>query len=353
MSQIDNTKLRQIAFLAIILLLGGLLFSVLNIFVPAFLGALTLYVLMRKWMFRLVHVRKWTHGKSAALLMFTSFIIIMVPVWMVGNMMSSRINYAIEHSAELTTSITAFVKQMEHRMGIGLVSEDTLKSAGAFAAQRIPMILGATFNTISSIVMMYFLLYFMLVNGRKMERMCSSFLPMNELNSNKVGKEINQMVASNAIGIPLIALAQGVVGLLAYFVLGLKEPLFWFAITCVTSMLPVVGAAMAYVPISLIFFAQGSTWKGVVMLIYGFGVIGTVDNLFRMVLQKKLGDTHPIVTILGVIAGIGLFGFIGIIFGPLLISLFLLLVKLYKQEFLPDHPEHISEENIQQSIQGE
>jgi predicted PurR-regulated permease PerM len=99
-------------------------------------------------------------------------------------------------------------------------------------------------------------------------------------------------------------------------------------------MLPVVGAALAYVPLAIIFFANGSNWQGIFMLIYGFGVIGLVDNVFRFTLQKKIGNVHPLVTVFGVIIGIGLFGFIGLIFGPLLISLFLLLLKIYSSEFI-------------------
>lgn len=333
MTYFDGFKLRQLSFIIILLVLGTILFLNLNGFLPAFLGALTLYVLMRKWMFRMTYVRKWKPSAAAALLMVTSFIIIMFPVWMVVNMLSSRINFAIQHSAELFNSLTIFIKNIESRTGLQLISQDNLTKASTFLAQNIPVVLGATFNTLISIAMMYFILYFMLVNGRQMERVFSTFVPMNEQNTNKVGHEVQNMVASNAIGIPLIALAQGVVGLIGYFVLGLKEPLFWFAITTITAMLPVVGAAIAYVPISIIFFMQGPTWKGIVMLIYGFGVIGTVDNIFRMVLNKKLGDTHPLVTILGVIVGLNLFGFIGLIFGPLLISLFLLLIKIYSLEF--------------------
>lgn len=338
MRYFDSNKLRQLSFLIIVLVLGGVLFSTLKGFLPAFLGALTLYVLMRKWMFRMIYLRKWKPSTSAGLLMFTSFIIIMLPVWLIVNMLSSRINFAIEHSGELMNSLNAFVRQMERRTGFEVISEEHLRSVSTYFAENIPTVLGATFSTIGSIAMMYFMLYFMLVNGRRMERACAGFVPMSEQNLNKVGHEINVMVASNAIGIPLIALAQGAVGLIAYFVLGLKQPLFWFAITTITGMIPVVGAALAYVPISIIFFAEGATWKGVVMLIYGFGVIGTVDNLFRMILQKRLGDTHPLVTILGVIAGLNLFGFIGLIFGPLLISLFLLLIKIYSQEFVERIP---------------
>ena len=70
------------------------------------------------------------------------------------------------------------------------------------------------------------------------------------------------------------------------------------------------------------------------MAAWGFGVIGLVDNLFRFLLNKKLGDIHPLITIFGVIIGVQLFGFIGLIFGPLLISMFLLLLKIYSSEFI-------------------
>jgi predicted PurR-regulated permease PerM len=141
------------------------------------------------------------------------------------------------------------------------------------------------------------------------------------------------MVYSNAIGIPLIAILQGIVGLIGYLILGVNEPWFWFVITCITSMLPILGAAIAYVPVALLFFAGGHATKGVFMLLYGFGVIGTVDNLFRFVILKRIGDVHPLITGFGVIIGVGLFGFIGLIFGPILISLFLVLIKIYANEF--------------------
>jgi predicted PurR-regulated permease PerM len=148
-------------------------------------------------------------------------------------------------------------------------------------------------------------------------------------------KDLNKMVLSNAIGIPLIALAQGIVGLIGYLIIGVQEPVFWFVITCVAGMLPVVGAALAYVPLSLLLFASNEPVKGVIVLVFGLAIIGSVDNIFRFWLQKKLGDVHPLITVFGVIIGVNLFGFIGLIFGPILISLFLLLLKVYSKEFSP------------------
>ena len=114
----------------------------------------------------------------------------------------------------------------------------------------------------------------------------------------------------------------------------MKEPFFWFGVTCIAGMLPVVGAALAYVPLAIIFFANDQTWQGVAMTIFGFGIIGTVDNVLRFTLLKKMGNVHPLTTVFGVIIGLSLFGFIGLIFGPLLISLFMLLLKIYSSEFI-------------------
>jgi predicted PurR-regulated permease PerM len=330
---IDASRLRQVSFIIILVLLGYLIFTQLKNFLPAFLGALTFYVLMRKWMFRMVYVRKWKPGSAATVLMLTSFIVIMVPIWMVVNLMTPRISFALEHSSEVISKITPVIKTIEDKTGFVLSSEKSLGALSNFLATNIPTVLGATINTVSSIAMMYFMMYFMLVNGRKMERVISEIVPMNEENTNKVGTEVNNIVLSNAIGIPLIAFLQGIVGLIGYFLLGVEQPMFWFVVTCVTAMLPIVGAAMAYVPLAIIFFAQGETWRGILMLIYGFGIIGIVDNVFRITLSKKIGDIHPLVTVLGVLAGLKLFGFIGLIFGPLLISLFLLLLKIYTLEF--------------------
>ena len=99
-------------------------------------------------------------------------------------------------------------------------------------------------------------------------------------------------------------------------------------------MLPAIGAAFAFVPLALIFFANNQDWQGIAMLIYGFGVIGVVDNIFRFTWARKIANVHPLVTIFGVIMGIKLFGFVGLIFGPLLISVFILLLKIYSNEFM-------------------
>ncbi|TDH18330.1 AI-2E family transporter [Segetibacter sp. 3557_3] len=159
-------------------------------------------------------------------------------------------------------------------------------------------------------------------------------MPLKQHNVDLVAHEMRTLVISNALGVPLVALLQGLVALASYVLLGVPDVWFWFLFTCVASMLPFVGAALAYVPLSLVLFSQGENWKGIVLLVYGIAIIGSVDNIFRFVLQKKLGNIHPLITVFGVIIGINLFGFIGLVFGPIFISMFILLVKIYMNEFV-------------------
>ena len=331
---IDQNRIRQFFFIVILLLLGILLFLELYSFLPALLGAITLYILLHRFMFYLTEKKRWRRGWTTLLLMLASFIIILLPVGLLINMLSSKITYAVQHSSELVEALKKVAHKIELQYDITLVSDQNINKLGSTIAQMLPQILGATFNTLTTIFFMYFILYFMLMNGRKMENTLYEYIPLKDENVNEVGKEVNMMVLSNAIGIPVIAFAQGVLGLIGYLIIGVKEPFFWFGVTCIAGMLPVVGAALAYIPLAIIFFANDQIWQGIAMTIFGFGIIGTADNVLRFTLLKRIGNVHPLTTVFGVIIGLKLFGFIGLIFGPLLISLFMLLLKIYSSEFI-------------------
>ncbi|HEY4156378.1 MAG TPA: AI-2E family transporter [Puia sp.] len=336
MNTFNPEKVRQFFFLAVLVLMGALLFSKLQTFLPSLLGAVTLYVLLGKYMKRLL-TRKWKAWTAALLLMLLSFLIILLPVFFLINTVSSNLSYAISHVQELTSSLLVFLRNVESRIGFHFLNEETVRRLSEMAIQELPLILGATFNSVLTLFMMYFLLYFMLTGCEQMEAWLDDILPLRRDNQVKVQQEVSRMVISNAVGIPLIAILQGIVGLIAYLVLGVNQPFLWFALTCFTSMVPILGSALAYVPLSIVLFAGGETAKGVIILIYGLVVIGTTDNVFRFWLQRKIGNVHPLITVFGVLVGVPLFGFIGLIFGPLLLSLFILLMRIYHVEFIaPD-----------------
>lgn len=331
---IDNNILKQIFFIAVILFLGIVLAKELWFFFSAFLGSVTFYVLMRQRMFFLVERRGWKPMRAAIVLLVLSFFVILVPIGLLGNILYSKISYLVAHSNELISSLKVAASRLEDKIGYKFIDTNAMNRVSNYLAQLLPKILGVTFNSIMLVAAMYFLLYFMLVNGRRMETALYEYIPLKDSNVDRLGTELRNIISSSAIGIPLIALVQGIAGLVGYLIIGVNEPWLWFVATTIAAMLPVVGAAIIYVPLTIMLFVQGHTGKGIAMGLWGFVVIGLIDNVFRLVVNKRLGDIHPLITIFGVLIGVQLFGFIGLIFGPVLIALFILLLRIYSSEFI-------------------
>src|SRR6187549_1398585 len=187
---IHQNRIRQVFFLVIIVLLGLLLFSELYTFLPALLGAVTLYIVMRRWMFHLTIKKKWRKGWTAALLMLISMIVILLPIALLINMLSSKITFAIQHSDELVGSLKKIVSDIELKFNIKITKDENINKLGDFIRSSIPKLLGATFNTLGTIFFMYFILYFMLVNGKWMERTLYEYIPLKDENVVKIGKEV-------------------------------------------------------------------------------------------------------------------------------------------------------------------
>lgn len=151
------------------------------------------------------------------------------------------------------------------------------------------------------------------------------------------------MVRSNAIGIPLLAVIQGVISLGGYWLCDAPNPYLTALLTAFASIIPLVGTALIWVPVSVYFLIMGEWVNALILLGYGGIIISQCDNLIRFILQKKMANIHPLITIFGVVAGLPIFGFMGIIFGPLLVSLFLLFLDMFRKEYLLDGTEEEEE----------
>ena len=142
------------------------------------------------------------------------------------------------------------------------------------------------------------------------------------------------MVKANAVGIPLISLIQGITAWIGYLIFGLDDAIMWGFLTGVFAFFPIVGTMMIWVPLVIFLYSQGMNGPATGLLIYSIAVTGNVDYLARVTLMKKIGNVHPLITVFGVIVGLKLFGFMGFIFGPLVFSYTIILIKIYSHEFV-------------------
>jgi predicted PurR-regulated permease PerM len=330
---IPAKQIRQFFLLLLIAALGILIFWQLRVFVPAFLGAYTLYILLRRWMFALVYRFKWGKSLAAFSLIAFTIIAILIPLNGLVRMLSSEILPAIQKTPQLWQSVEVFVHNLEQKYGIEILTQENLRSLADWGSREAQILLQATFGGLMTVLILFFILYFMLTEGREMEKRLYDALPVQERNIGYLKSHLNSLVFSNALGIPLVALMQALVALIGYLITGVPDPFLWFIATAIAAVVPVVGAMLVYVPLAIMLLSYGQTVQGIGLFLFGFLIVGSVDNLFRFWLQKRMGDTHPLITIFGVILGINLFGFIGLIFGPILISLFLLMIQIYHREF--------------------
>lgn len=333
MQSIKPGLLRQAFVIFLIILLGWLIFKEMATYLSGVLGAITLFVLMRKWQGYLVKKRKWNPGVAAGLLMTASFLVILLPIAGLVLMLTSKISKAVENSGKVIDILKTELSSLEARFGMDLASSIDTSSITEWVSNNLQGLVGSTFNIFIAIGIMYFMLYYMLTNRRTFRESLLEYIPLSDKNLKLIGKDSVDLVKSNAIGIPLVALLQGAVALIGFLILGVEDPFFWFAIVTVGSMIPFVGTALGVIPVCIILYAAGDVWQSIVLALYGIIVVGSTDNLFRLVIQKRLADVHPLVTIIGVIVGVPLFGFIGLIFGPIVVSIFLLIVKIYKHEY--------------------
>ena len=331
---IPNSQIRQIFLILIIVLLGVVVFWQLRQFISVFLASYTLYILLRNWHISLVVKRKWKPALSASLLIAFSIAVIIVPLNILLRIVGDRIIPIIKGYPQILVSLEEKLREAELKYQIQILTPDNLKNATQWIGNELQSMASATFNGALAIILTFFVLFFLLTEYEKVDQGLSKVLPVNRNNTDFLQQQLNSLVVSNAIGIPLVALVQALTGLIMYLILGIPDAFLWFLATFIVSVLPVLGSMLVYIPLSILLFTQGLVKESIIMLAYGIFIIGSIDNLFRFLLQKWIGDTHPIVTLFGVFAGISLFGFIGLIFGPILISLLLLFFKVYHKEYI-------------------
>lgn len=329
---ISQHVIRQVFTLILIVALGILIFLELIPYMTGLLGAITLYIIFRDKMRALVQ-RGWRPPLAALFLMFISLVVILIPLALVSMMLMSKVKRGLERANSAIVIIKEQMVGIERSIGVDVFSSMDSEQTSQWMTESFQGLLGDSFNVIIAISIMYFLLYFMLVNRKQFIESLYSYLPLHPENISIIGKDIKSIIMSNAIGIPIIAILQGFVALLGFYMFGVPNPWFWFVITTIGSMIPFIGTALGVVPVVILLYSTGNNWEATAMLVYGAAIVGSTDNVFRVVVQKRLADIHPLITLIGVIIGIPLFGFLGLIFGPLLISLFLLLLKLYKKEY--------------------
>ncbi len=316
----------------LILLLGVLLFRQAQPFMNGILAAFTLYLLLRRFIC-------WLKLKINSLLAvwlvtIGTTLFILLPLSLFGWALFDQLSSVHIDARNVLLPAQHAIELIKRQTGFDMMSEKSLSFIVEQASAIGQRVMSGVSDFFVNFAVAILLLFFMLKDGERMECFVSSILPFRPENKREVMHKIVLIVRSNAIGIPMLAFFQGAISLGGYLLSDIPDPLLAAVLTAFASIIPIVGTALIWIPVSVYLLLIGEWERAMVLLVYGSVVISQCDNFIRFALQKRMADIHPLVTLFGVVAGLPIFGFMGIIFGPLMVSLFLLFLDMFRKEYL-------------------
>ena len=206
---------------------------------------------------------------------------------------------------------------VQHRISEGLLR------GSQFVATQALSVGQRTFDVVVSFFVMLYLLFFLLRDGDDLVRRIRVAVPLSAEHQRALGENFTLVIRATVKGTLVVALAQGVLGGLMFWLLGIRGALLWAVVMALLSLLPGVGTALVWVPVAVYFLVTGAVWSGLLLIGYGVLVIGLVDNVLRPVLVGKDSRMPDYVVLISTLGGLAVFGANGIVVGPIIAALFL------------------------------
>jgi predicted PurR-regulated permease PerM len=193
------------------------------------------------------------------------------------------------------------------------------------------LVLGTT-GFMISMLWIIIIMFFFFIDGSKMLEKVMLWTPLPNRYDKAIFTKFKDVSYSIIMSTFVTAIVQGTLGAIGFLIIGL--PAFFAGVfMAIFSLIPYVGTAIVWLPTAIFMFASGKIWQGVFMLIWGVLVIGLSDNVIKAYLIKDKAQVHPIFIIFSILGGISLFGFWGLVFGPLIISLTVTILHIYEMEY--------------------
>jgi len=216
--------------------------------------------------------------------------------------------------------------------------ETRLQEAGSALLGKTIAVLGAAGGGVVKIVIGIGTLYCTFLYGSRLRQDVVTMSPLGPRRTTTLLIAVHDIVMASFYGVIAVAAAQGLLCGLGAWIAGLPSPTLWGVAAAVVSVLPLFGSALVWLPAAAVLFVQGSIGRGVFMLIWGAGLVGTIDNLIRpMVVMTKL-PVHPLVVFVAMLGGVEAFGLMGILFGPVILAVTMALFQMLREEMGSGEP---------------
>jgi predicted PurR-regulated permease PerM len=340
MSFLDTDRQRA-AWL--ILALGLALLYALWPFSTGLIGAPVLYVVMapvHRWLTR------WLPPRAAAgVVVVLGILLVLGPgVSVVGLIANEAQDMA---TGVIRSPLLARISRI--RVGpyqVGAQLEQIGSQIVSFIGTSALGLIGTATRAGIQLTIAFFGLYYLLVAPQATWRAVRPFFPFSAASAEILRRRFGDVTVSTLVGTGVTAGVQGVAVGAAFWVLGLSNPLFWGVVTVIFAILPVVGSGLVWGPGAAALVMDGRYGAAIGLALWGIIVVGNVDNVIRPLVFRRWAQVHPFVTVIGAFMGLRYFGLLGLLIGPLAISYFFELIRMYRVEYLEDEDVEVSAEQL-------
>jgi predicted PurR-regulated permease PerM len=320
---------RTIAQVLIVLLGAGVLVALFP-FASGLLGGAVLYVVLHPLHERLAG-RLGPRGSAALLVTLAAIVLALPGVWLVDVILDEGPR-ALRALAE--SRLAARLSTMEFGgVPVGSRMDDASGALVAWSSGQVVGIFGRGFRGMLDIVIALFGLFYLLLDGRRLWARVVAYLPFSRANAELLRERFVVITDATLLGTALTAVLQGTIVGFTFALLELPNPPFWGTVTAFVSVLPVLGSALVWIPGAIALLATGHPGRAATLVTIGIVVVSNVDNVARLMVNRKVARLHPMATLVGAFAGVPVFGISGVLLGPLAISYFLELLSIYEQEY--------------------
>lgn len=316
---------------ALILLLGTILALSLVPYVSGLVGGLVLFVIFLPLHGRTAKVV--SPSTSAAIMVALAMVLLVVPaVSFAGLLLDQARGIAtdVTHGPLLDRIAGLTIGGIEVGPRLAGIGERVVNWLGASAFG----LLGTATRVGLNLTISLFILYYLLLRPEEIWAAVKPYIPFSAASADLLRDRFRDVTISTVVGTGLIACVQGAIVGFAFWLTGLSNGLFWGVVTVVFSVLPVVGSGMIWGPGAVSLYLNGHYGGAAVLVLLGVVLVGNVDVLIRPAVFRRYAQIHPLVTLVGAIGGVSYFGLIGILVGPLAVSYFFELIRIYGVEFV-------------------
>ena len=334
-----------LSLLTIILLTTVIVYATLP-YLNYFLGAFILYIIFRSLYHFFVKKTRLNKQFAAVLVIIISICVVLIPLYFLLGIIINEIQQLLLNQAFIITSIRSENQFFTHYLsGLGIPTDvlqkqiqERVMSIGSEAVNYTSKFILGSIQMLSQqsigLLIMYFLFYYLLTGEDSIfVHKIYAAIPFNEENTSTLVGEFSRIVRTTMISNGAVALFQGALLTITFLIVKIQGAFLWGSIATLFSFLPVFGSTLVWVPATVIEFLLGDYTAGSAILAVGI-FVSIVDHFLRPMIQKKVGKIHPFLSLIGIIIGVSLFGLLGIIIGPLLLSYFILTLEMFSKEYL-------------------